>query len=279
MIMPINFKLLNDLTSHTRHLGIKRFFQSTGYERCAEFPLVASRLEPLYSKKFKYLDIGSGQSIFPTYLLKRTAWDITCVDKFSWVQTQHEYARRVMGASTYKHRFHVLEQDFLEMELPEASFDIVTNVSVIEHFEDDLDIAAIKKSAMLIKPGGIYILTTLINDKYFKEFFLRKNVYGKNYQSDPVFFQRHYDVESFNNRIVRTSMLKERERLYFGDYGFQFSEKFMYVPWPWKPLKIFYQWATPFFARMFCSYRDYPISRPDMHMYTASGVFVVLGKE
>jgi len=278
MIQRINNRLQRDLTTHTRKLGIKRIFRNMGYERSGELPLITSRLEPLFKKKLRYLDIGSGDSVFPTYILYKTDWDVTCIDKFSSVKKQNTYARRIMNIPAYEKRFHVIEHDFLDMELPPASFDVITNISVIEHFEGNEDSFAMERSAKLLKPGGLYVLTTLINDGYFREFFLKKDIYGAEYSSAPVFYQRHYDVMSFNKRIIEPSGLAEKERIYFGDYGFQFGECFMDMPWPWKPIKIFYQWATPFFSRKFLTYRDYPISRKNMHLYTSSGVFVVLRK-
>jgi SAM-dependent methyltransferase len=276
MIQRIDSRLLGEITAHTRRLGVKRLFQSMGYERAGELPLVASRLEPLFSRPLRYLDIGSGDSVLPTYVLRKSSWDVTCIDKFAWVQKQHALARRAMRRAEYQSRFRVLEADFLQADLPAASFDVITNISVIEHFAGNEDSLAMERSARLLKPGGIYVLTTLINEGHFQEFFLRQSVYGNRYDSKPVFFQRHYDVASFDARVVRASGLKEEERLYFGDYGFQFCERFIIVPWPWKPLKVLYQWAVPTFARRFLTFRDYPVSRQDMHMYTASGVFVVL---
>lgn len=278
MIQRINTRLQRDLTAHTRKLGIKRVFQSMGYERSGELPLIASRLEPLFKKKLRYLDIGSGDSVFPTYILHKTDWDITCIDKFSSVQKQNTYARRIMNTADYENRFHIREHDFLDVELPPVSFDVITNISVIEHFEGNKDSLAIEKSVKLLKPGGLYVLTTLINDGYFREFFQKKDIYSEEYNSKAVFFQRHYDVQSFNKRIIGPSGLVEKERIYFGDYGFQFGEYFMNMPLPLKPIKIFYQWATPFFSRKFLTYRDYPISRKNMHMYASSGIFVVLTK-
>ena len=114
--------------------------------------------------------------------------------------------------------------------------------------------------------------------KYFKEFYIKKSVYGEKYKKDPVFFQRHYDLDSIKDRLIKPSGLQEKERIFLGEYNFQFCEKFMILPWPIKPIKLFYQWATPFFARRFLSYRDYPVSRPDMHMYTSSCICMVLMK-
>jgi hypothetical protein len=247
-----------------------------GYERCAELPLVASRLERKFGLKLRHLDIGSGEGVFPTYLLKNTKWDITCVDKSSSVQKQEVYAHRIMKGVDCADRFHVVEADLLALDLPPRSFDVITNISVIEHFEADKDSIAMEKSAKLLKVGGTYIFTTLMNDQHPKEFFVERNVYGQNYGSKPIFFQRHYDVASLNHRLIKPTGLLEKERVYFGDYGAQFFEHFIDIEWPWKAVKIAYQWLTPFFARRFLTYRDSPVENAEMRMHTASGVIVFL---
>lgn len=101
-----------------------------------------------------------------------------CIDKFSSVQKQNNYAIIIMNTADYENRFHIIEHDFLDMELPPASFDVITNISIIKHFEGNIDSLAIEKSAKLLKPGGMYALTTLINDGYFREFFKKKDIYG-----------------------------------------------------------------------------------------------------
>ncbi|MBX2962034.1 MAG: class I SAM-dependent methyltransferase [Cyclobacteriaceae bacterium] len=248
------------------------------FERCGELPYILSVLEPYFDQELKYLDIGTGNSTFPSFLLKKTKWDITCLDKFSWMQMQHSFAEKVMDKDRYEHRFHVVEKDFLAVELPPETYDIITNISVIEHFEGASDSLAMAKSARLLKPGGIYILSTPVNDGFHHEFYIKEDVYGEKYDNKPVFFQRHYSVESFFNRIVLPSGLQEKQRIYMGEYGFQFKEIFLDPPALLKPLKIFYQWAVPFFAKQFISYRNYPVSRPKMKIYTSSAVISVLQK-
>jgi SAM-dependent methyltransferase len=271
----IDPRLLAKLSAHARRLGLKRFFQSLGYDRSGELPLVVSRLEPLFDRRLSCLDIGSGDSVLPTFLLKNSSWAVTCVDKFRWVQSQRRFARRVLGREDPQ-RLKVIEADLLHTQLPEAQYDVITNISVIEHFEGDSDREAMSRSARLLKPSGLYLVTTPMNEGFYKEFYVKGDVYGTSAGGDRAFFQRHYDVAAYEERVIKPTGLREVERIYFGDYGFQFCEKFMVVPWPWKPIKLLYQWATPTLARRFLTYRDHPVSRPDMHMYTASGVFSVL---
>ena len=277
MIKKINHSILKELSKHSKKISKKRIFQSFGYERCGELPWIVEKLNPFFGEKMNYLDIGSGTSILPSYLIKKTDWDITCVDKFSWLKSQNNFANKVTK-NNLNNRLNLIEKDINNLNLPLESFDIITNISVVEHFEGSTDAEMMKKTASLLKPGGIYILTTLINEKYFKEFYIKKSVYGEKYKKDPVFFQRHYDLDSIKDRLIKPSGLQEKERIFLGEYNFQFCEKFMILPWPIKPIKLFYQWATPFFARRFLSYRDYPVSRPDMHMYTSSCICMVLMK-
>ncbi|GFE58383.1 bifunctional 2-polyprenyl-6-hydroxyphenol methylase/3-demethylubiquinol 3-O-methyltransferase UbiG [Geobacter sp. AOG1] len=279
MEQRINQELLRELASHTRKLGLNRFFRGMGYERHGEFPFITSVLQPFFNFPIKYLDIGSGESIYPTYLLKKTRWDISCLDKFSWVQKQHRHARRIMNNTSYEQRFHVIEKDFLECELPSETYDIITNISVIEHFEGKLDSVAMEKSAKLLKKGGMYVLTTLINGDYFREFYVNESVYGVRYKEKPVFYQRHYDVKSIEERIIQPSGLREQKRIYQGEYGFPFGKYFINVCRPLRPIKVLYQWASPFFASRFLTYRDKPVSTPNMPVTTYSCVLLVLKKE
>jgi len=276
MNQNINKELLKAISRHHQKLGLKYFIKGLNYERCAELPYIIGLLQNRFGEALKYLDIGSGEAPLPTYLLKESEWDITCVDKFSWVQQQKQHAARVMNGRSVEDRFHIIEKDFFEAGLAPESFDVITNISVIEHFEGNLDSKAMAASAKLLKPGGEYILTTLVNEGYFKEFYLNQNVYGESYQDKSVFYQRHYDLASLEERLIKPTGLKEVGRVYFGDYGFQgFENIFHKSP---KALRAFYQWAMPLFASRFLTYSLAPISRKEMLMNTASGVILVLEK-
>ena len=181
-----------------------------------------------------------------------------------------------MRNHNYRNRFHIIENNFLETELEPESFDIITNISVIEHFEGNSDSIAMKKSAKLLKKGGIYILTTLINEGYFREFYVSKNVYGEKFNKSSVFYQRHYDLKNLEKRIIKPAKLTEIERIYFGDYGLQFFEKYLQVS---KFIKILYSWIIPSFAVKFLTYNDKPISRKNMKINTSSGVILIMQKK
>jgi SAM-dependent methyltransferase len=248
------------------------------YERCAELSWVIDYLQPRFHERLQYLDIGTGESPLPSFLYAHANWDIACLDKCSWVRKQQRFVQLVQNRSVDRvagRRFVVVEADLLTATLPDRSFDVVTCISVIEHFEGGLDTVAIKACARLLRPGGKLILTTLINEKRFAEFYVRRAVYGKEYCGSPVFYQRHYDLRSVTERLIKPSGLLELHRLYFGDYGFQCFEKVMQRP---KPLRVFYAWNTPWLAGRYLTYRPYPVSRRNMRMNTASGLILVLAK-
>ncbi len=274
MIRRINEQLARAIDAHAKQLRFLYRIKGFGYERAIELPLLAEQLKPPFDKPLRYLDIGTGQSIFPSWVAKNSNWDVTCLDKFSWVEKQHEYARK-LGLSS--DRFHVVLRDFLEAELEPASFDVITNISVIEHFEGDLDSVAMAKSAKLLKPGGLYLLTTPLNEGHARDWYLNQDVYGEKFTQKPVFFQRHYDVASFKRRIVDASGLTEVSRTYFGDYDEPFFNDHVVEQHGLRKIsRTLLQMRTVDHALRHGSYRDVPVSQPDMKIYTSAGVCVAM---
>ncbi|HTD94192.1 MAG TPA: methyltransferase domain-containing protein [Chitinophagaceae bacterium] len=268
---------LKKISSHYRSQGMYYAIKSLNYERCAELPYILKKLEPRFKEKLNYLDIGSGgESPLPTFLLKNTNWNIYCIDKFDWVNKQIDFAKKNVPEDVIRERLHIIKQDFLVEEFNDLKFDVITNVSVIEHFDGTTDSTAMNKSARLLKAGGTYILTTLFNEGHFKELYVNNNVYGVEYKDAGVFYQRHYDSKSISDRLIVPSGLKEKERIYFGDYGFRFFERFLQLPKLLKPLKVLYSWAVPFFAKKYITYNNKPISYADMKINTSSGIILTL---
>jgi SAM-dependent methyltransferase len=270
----INPAALKQLASHHRRLSLKSWFKGLPYERCAELSWIVDELRPRFDERLRYLDIGTGESPLPTFLSRRTDWDITCLDKCAWVRTQRRFVARTHGKFSGKAAFRVIETDLLNAELAPQSFDLITCVSVIEHLEGSSDASAMAAMARLLAPAGTLILTTLINEPWSAEFYVKGNVYGDEFRGAPVFYQRHYNLEGVARRLVEPSGLIEKHRVYFGDYGFQCFERVLQKPWF---LRGFYSWTTPWLAARCLSYRSFPVSRKGMRMNTSSGLILVLG--
>lgn len=173
---PINARFLYPIVQHYYRLGIMNRLRGFPYERCAELSYVLEKLEPLFQKSLRYLDIGSGgESPLPSWLLSNTKWDITCVDKFAWVQHQLAHAARVARSDDIAKRFQVIERDLLKTELQPSSFDVITSISVIEHFEGTSDTQAMVASGELLRPDGLYILSTPVNEGFYREIYVDRN--------------------------------------------------------------------------------------------------------
>lgn len=274
MTSAIDGDILRELHRHNGKLGLYRVLKSIGYERTAELSYIVRLLRDRFDRPLDLLDIGTGDSILPSFFLARTNWNIWCVDKFSWVRKQSRYASMV--APEKGGNLHVVEQDFLDFQ-PDSLFDVISCISVIEHFEGDLDSRAMAKAASLLRPGGVFILTTPVNEGHSRNFFRAGRVYGA-YSQGGTFYQRHYDAASLHSRLIAPSGLAEAHRIYFGEFGFPFGEKFLFPPLAKNPFKVLYKWLAPYFAERFLSYSDSPIGKSHMPVDTASGVILVLRK-
>lgn len=272
----IDKHILSDLVKHNNRLGIKRILKSLSYERAAELPYVYAIIRSrTNSNILRILDVGTGDSVFPSFLLKNENVDITCLDKYDWVAIQDKYAKATVAPDKLD-RINIVKLDLFDFE-QEALFDVITCISVIEHFPGNKDAEAMKHIASLLKPGGILILTTPVNEGFADEFYKNKAVYGK-HEGGGAFYQRHYDLDGIEHRLIGPSGLKESERIYFGEYGYPFGQKFLFPSWKNNPLKVFYKWASPWFAKKYLTYSKSPISNPALSVDTASGVILVLTK-
>lgn len=284
MSKSISSKELNNLLKHTKLLGLKSHIKSFKYntpltlERCAELPYIINLLKGLFNEKFNYLDIGTGESPLPSYFLSKTKWNINCIDKFDWIDKQLSFAKNMpnLGKDIIEKRFHIYRENFLDKDFGDNKFDLITNVSVIEHLEGSLDTEMMIKTGKLLKPGGRLILTTPINEGFYQEFYLKSNIYGENYNNKPVYYQRHYDSDNIKKRLVDPSGLRKKSEMFFGEYGFQSFEKLTQNKLQY--FRTICQFFTKSLAKTFISYRKYPVSRPDMQMNTSSGVILELVK-
>lgn len=130
----INRAVLKQIASHHRNLGLKYWVKGLPYERCAELSWVIEHLQPRFREHLRYLDIGTGESPLPTFLGANSRWEVNCLDKCPWVQKQHRFSKMLKSEGTAAQRIRVIETDLLQAKLPDQSFDIITCISVVEHF-------------------------------------------------------------------------------------------------------------------------------------------------
>ncbi len=267
------WKWIKSLVRHYRRLDPLNYLRGFAYERCAELPWILQWVDEKRADQLQVLDVGSGESPTPTYLLAKTNWTVTCLDSDASIATQTRYAEQSLGQDALS-RLRILEEDV--RKLREGPFDLILCISTIEHVSGDGDSSAMHALASALRPGGQILLTVPVNDGHPQEFFVRRDVYGKQYRAEPVFYQRHYDVQGLLDRLVAPSGLTLCSCVFFGEYGFPaFEVLFARVP---RLVRLPYQWASHHIAARFVSYREEPVSRRRMTCNTASGAILVLEK-
>lgn len=95
-------------------------------------------------------------------------------------------------------------EDARQLSLPDASFDVVYSMSVLEHVEAGSDdSSAIGELMRVLKPGGLLILSVPFGTRYVEQQrvgfarAVQRTEDGKAY-----FFQRIYDWPAFQHRVV-----------------------------------------------------------------------------
>jgi len=105
----------------------------------------------------KVLDVGSARSAFPYYLGSK-GYSVTTIDV-----ADEEYRSEVGKKFGVKSIFGDLREFNPELE---GKFDLITNLSVIEHIDEDTK--AIQNLARYLKPGGIMVISTDFYDEYIE---------------------------------------------------------------------------------------------------------------
>jgi hypothetical protein len=85
----------------------------------------------------------------------------------------------------------------------------------------------------------------------------------------PTFYQRRYDLETLEARLIKPSGLEVTAMIPFGEPGVRFEPYWNMVPLVWKLLVL---WAQPFLAKAFL--RRLPMERVD----AACGIAIGLTK-
>ncbi|MBD3305827.1 methyltransferase domain-containing protein [candidate division KSB3 bacterium] len=148
-------------------------------------------------------------------------------------------------------------QDCRALRYPDASFDVITSLSVFEHIapEQDGEIPAVKELARVLAPHGIAILTVPFSKKYFAEYRTGRVYERISSETVPIFFQRFYDYDLLLSNIIQASGLS---LLYLGcieeRYFFQDPHKRLahYINSTRRQTMVFGIWF-PVLARIFLS--------------------------
>jgi SAM-dependent methyltransferase len=166
-----NNKRCEELTTHLlRELGFefsggarlkKQWPQFWHHTRITEWPWALDWFKP----GMKVFDVGS-DPLFSLLLLKEGATDITMhhtycdtqnlgkglLHSVGWVSLHDVWAR-------HRDKLKMVWGDLDKLDLPSAGYDIVYNLSVMEHVEPDRWESWMEACWRILKPGGLLVMT------------------------------------------------------------------------------------------------------------------------
>lgn len=154
----------------------------------------------------KTLDVGSARSVFPYYLSHR-GYNVTTIDVSDG--SYRDETGDKFGVKSIIGDLREFDQDL------EGQFDLITNLSVIEHIDEDTK--AIQNLARYLKPGGVMVISTDFYDKYIEYPDANRTIVldrpvGSHTDS------RVYTPETFEERILKP--LKQMGVVRVGDTDF-----------------------------------------------------------
>ena len=132
-------------------------FHDIAYVRNVEYAIAVDKSTP--GRGMRVLDVGSGASILPSYLLSTGAF-VHASDMDDYVMGQGAICR---GNKTIKEedlaRLTVDVEDIRGTDYPDCHFDRIIMLSMVEHIHFGDDSRAMREAARILKPGGRVVLT------------------------------------------------------------------------------------------------------------------------
>lgn len=152
------------------------------------------------------LDVGSPK-IFDLWLASRQHVEIFATDIWGKATAEYNQAWQLFALEhpTPGHvRF--VTTDGTCTCFADESFDCIFAISVIEHIEDDGDGRFLDEAARLLVPGGRLVVTVPFASRYDEEY-VDAPTYRPRQHTGPVLFQRVYDREAAQRRLMRHEAL------------------------------------------------------------------------
>jgi len=210
--------------------GSIRFLQGFNYFKWLEYPLVYNNLE--FESGNRYLDIGSGKSVFPLFVLVKNKCSVHVIDNQSIIKDSVSYykntikkmklndkiKKKLMISEFYKHN---------KFDFPNNHFDKISCISVLEHIKDNGDTAVMQEISRLLKTRGIAVVTFPFNNGDYIE---------EDAPGEVGYFQRRYNIPAIKKRIIDATNLAVKKVIYFGEryvnFGKLYSQhKFSKINW------------------------------------------------
>jgi SAM-dependent methyltransferase len=182
-----------------RRAAAWRIWMPLDTDRVAELPWAATRI--LNARPARVLDLASPK-LLSLWLAENSGADVVATDVWP---PEVESWKCLAGASDPRGRrlarLTLEVADGTALPYRSGEFDAAYSVSVVEHIPAEGDSAAMAELERVLRPGGILALTFPFRER-FEEEFVRHDLYGRRYEGEPIFFQRHYSLEAVRERLL-----------------------------------------------------------------------------
>jgi len=208
--------------------GLQRILCPIEYWRAIEYTYLLKHLD--ITRDNKVLDIGSPK-LLSLFLAHRVGCNVFATDILDcFIASYSVYACKLNG-NLLDNTYFLETQDGRELSYPDGTFDRVYSISVIEHIPDDGDTRTIKEIARVLKTGGKACITVPYCHREYYETWIDKDVYERTLKGkEKLFYQRHYDSQALEERLLAPSDMNIENIEYYGERGFRFEKFWQTVP-------------------------------------------------
>ena len=179
--------------------------------RAWEYPWVAEQITSKVKENSKILDAGCGTSLFPCYL-SQLGYDVYGLDRFV-EKSKDGYGIDRKHRKKYGRIVKFINGDMGKIPFPDNYFDVVYNISVMEHIviegRGDLNLhkKCLSELKRVLKPSGLSISTY--------DTFLDKSVcFGWDFVDDILFLDMKLDMDVNNLKHFREKIIYDEDTFY-----------------------------------------------------------------
>lgn len=166
----------------------------------------------------RVLDIGSPK-LLALYLAERVGCEVWATDIVPYFLDDLSCIRALRRISP--DRLHLDTQDGRHLTFPDASFDRVYSISVVEHIPEDGDLQCLREIGRVLRPGGRAIVTVPFGETSRDEY--RRGTFywaraSRSEQGKGTFYQRRYSEDDLMRRLIAPSGLALASLSYIGEW-------------------------------------------------------------
>lgn len=230
--------------------ALRLLLEPCNYWRNVEVPAVINRLEAGPGERV--LDVGSPK-LPSLFIWRRLGAEVHATDLFPYFFDEYTHYSKRLRQRGSGAEYHIEQQDARELRYPDSFFDRAYAISVLEHIEDSGDSKAMQEIARVLKPGGLCCITVPVAHQYRESSIDHEIYYKKPADDKPVFYERHYDQESLQSRLIRPSGLSVTGLEFYGERLFPYEHYYNALP---HLLRIALAPAGAFFSKLCLSRTD-----------------------